>query len=95
MKLNGAHKAREMFSERGQRGGAGEPRFPQAGSCSSIAPSLGGQRVIVTFTAFALAAKHKRSGQEQEGGGHQEQEPKSSEDAHDLQGDGQRVRALV
>lgn len=28
---------------------------------------LGGQRVIVTFTAFALAAEHKWGGQEQEG----------------------------
>lgn len=92
------HIRQERCLVRGDSGvGRGNPASRRRGSCSSIAPSLGGQRVIVTFTAFALAAKHKRSGQEQEGGGHQEQEPKSSEDAHDLQGDGQRVslRALV
>ena len=54
--------------------------------------SLGGQRVVVTFTALALAAKNKGSGQEQERGGHQEQEPKSGKDAHDLQ-EGNRSRA--
>lgn len=85
VKLNGAHKAREMFSERGTAGWGGGTTLPAGGGPAPASHhSLGGQRVVVTFTALALAAKYKRSGQEQERGGHQEQEPKSSKDAHDL-----------
>lgn len=87
VKLNGARKAREMFSERGTAGWGGGTTLPAGGGPAPASYcSLGGQRVVVTFTALALAAKHKRSGQEQERGGHQEQEPEASEDAHDLQG---------
>lgn len=84
LKLDGAHKARKMFGERGRRVGVGRTALPGAGSRPSVVPPLGGQRVVVAFAALALAAKDKRGGQEQEGRGHQEQEPKSSKNAHDL-----------
>lgn len=81
MKLNGARKAREMFS-----GGAGVGGAARLRGRVSAVPSfpLGGQRVVVTFTALALAAEYEWGGQQQEWRGHQEQEPKASKNAHDL-----------
>ena len=75
-----------MFSERGTAGGMGENHASRRwGLVPAARLPLGGQGVVVAFTALALAAKYKRSGQEQERRGHQEQEPKSSKNAHNLQ----------
>lgn len=74
-----------MFSERETVGWVGEePHFLKTGVSFPYRLPLGWQRVIVTFTALALAAEYKGGGQEQKGRSHQEQEPKSSKDAHDL-----------
>jgi hypothetical protein len=72
-------------------GGGGEPHIPRQGSVPAPCCSLGGQWVVVTFAALAFAAKYKGSGQKQERRGHQEQEPKSSKNSHDLEEGHQRV----
>ena len=50
------------------------------------ARSLGGEGVVVTFAALALAAEDDGRGQEQEGGGDQQEQAEPCEDPDHLQG---------
>lgn len=45
---------------------------------------LGRQRVVVAFAALALAAQHDGSGQQEERGGHQEEQAEAGENPHHL-----------
>lgn len=45
---------------------------------------LGRQRVVVAFAALALAAEHDGRGQQEERGRHQQEQPETGEDPHDL-----------
>lgn len=49
--------------------------------------ALGRQRVVVAFTALALAAEDNGRGQKEERGRHQQEEAEPGKDPHNLQGE--------